>query len=333
MPQRRRRRPDQAHPIPAARSASPFLTPLALEPISARHRRRLPFRRRWLAATLGGATLALTIPIALGPLAGTSVRLDPLSGGVAGAVSEPRVTPTPTPLPVPATPAPPTLVRATDPDAPPTMADRLPPPIVALTGYRWPLTAGRISLPMKEIPGGEWTRAGARLHDGVDMASFCGAGIVAAHEGVVLAAGRHFDGQLGWIGSLKPYYRLLNQRHAWNTLPIVVVVDDGNGYRSIYAHFRDITVHVGQHVRAGQLIGYEGATGHASGCHLHYGLFSPLETARFGLRSDIRTHMRLPAWEIARIDPLLVLPRGDVALKTRQIAKAISAAARDAARQ
>ncbi|HET7471697.1 MAG TPA: M23 family metallopeptidase, partial [Candidatus Limnocylindrales bacterium] len=108
-------------------------------------------------------------------------------------------------------------------------------------------------------------------------------------------------------------------------LPIVVVIDDGNGYRSVYAHFREIRVKVGQRVRAGQLLGFEGATGHASGCHLHYGLFSPYETKRFGLRDDIRRQMRLPYWEIARIDPLLVLPRGDIALKTRQIGKAIAA--------
>jgi murein DD-endopeptidase MepM/ murein hydrolase activator NlpD len=309
-----------------------FLTPLALEPISARRSRRLPIRRRWLGAVLGGATLALTIPLGLGPVTGGPAALDPLSGAVAGAVSSPAVVPSPTPLPVPATPAPSVPPRATDPDGPATIADRLPPPITSLTGYRWPITKGRISLPMKVIPGGEWTRDGVRLHDGVDMASFCGAPIGAAHEGVVLAAGRHFDDQLGWIGDLGPYYRLLDRRHSWNQLPIVVVIDDGNGYRSIYAHFRDITVRVGQKVRAGQLLGHEGATGHASGCHLHYGLFSPLETKVFGLRADIRRHMRLPAYEIARIDPLLVLPRGDVALRTRQIAKAIAAAKADAAR-
>jgi murein DD-endopeptidase MepM/ murein hydrolase activator NlpD len=309
-----------------------FLTPLALEPISARRSRRLPIRRRWLGAVLGGATLALTIPLGLGPVTGGPAALDPLSGAVAGAVSSPAVVPSPTPLPIPATPAPSVPPRATDPDGPATIADRLPPPITSLTGYRWPITKGRISLPMKVIPGGEWTRDGVRLHDGVDMASFCGAPIGAAHEGVVLAAGRHFDDQLGWIGDLGPYYRLLDRRHSWNQLPIVVVIDDGNGYRSIYAHFRDITVRVGQKVRAGQLLGHEGATGHASGCHLHYGLFSPLETKVFGLRADIRRHMRLPAYEIARIDPLLVLPRGDVALRTRQIAKAIAAAKAAAAR-
>ena len=100
-----------------------------------------------------------------------------------------------------------------------------------------------------------------------------------------------------------------------------------NGYRSMYAHFRDVTVKPGQHVQAGDLIGHEGATGHASGCHVHYGLFSPYETDLFGVRADIIRRMKVPKHEIARIDPLLVLPGGDVALRTRSVAKAIKAAA------
>ena len=36
--------------------------------------------------------------------------------------------------------------------------------------------------------------------------------------------------------------------------------------------------------------------------------------------------MKVPKHEIARIDPLLVLPGGDVALRTRSVAKAIKAA-------
>ncbi|MGZ8514017.1 MAG: hypothetical protein ACXW4H_02880 [Candidatus Limnocylindrales bacterium] len=52
----------------------------------------------------------------------------------------------------------------------------------------------------------------------------------------------------------------------------------------------------------------EGRTGHASGCHLHYGLFSPLETATFGIDPQVANHMLLPLQEIARVDPMLVLP-------------------------
>ena len=94
----------------------------------------------------------------------------------------------------------------------------------------------------------------------------------------------------------------------WYELPLVVVIDDGNGYRSMYAHFGRLVVKRGQTVHAGQLLGFEGATGHATGCHLHYGLFSPAEEAMFKLRKDIAGRMKLPRHELARIDPLSVLP-------------------------
>jgi murein DD-endopeptidase MepM/ murein hydrolase activator NlpD len=286
-----------------------------------------------LAALAIGAGLALAVPVtfaALGPAGGA---LQPLAGGVAGAVSSshqpaPVATPAPVPTPEGSSPEP----RPSNDVNPPDVVAPTAPPVASLTGYRWPLTQGRISLPFKAIPGGEWFNGKQLWHDGVDMASFCGARVGAAHDGVVLAAGRHFDEQIGWLGDLTPYFHHLDAGHMWNDLPIVVVVDDGNGYRSIYAHFLDIKVKVGQRVTAGQMLGREGATGHASGCHVHYGLFSPLETKQFGVRADILKHLKLPRHVIARVDPLLVLPGGDIALRTRQIGKAIAVAKAETAK-
>jgi murein DD-endopeptidase MepM/ murein hydrolase activator NlpD len=183
-----------------------------------------------------------------------------------------------------------------------------PPPVWSLTGYVWPLAHPRLTLPFGPTAWGTRVVNGDLFHDGVDLATFCGDRVLAAHDGVVLAAGRHFDDDLGWVGSLAAYYRLLNTKQMWPDLPIVVVTDDGNGYRSVYAHFSKLTVHVGQQVHAGQLIGYEGMTGHATGCHVHYGLFSPLQTWTFAIEPKVARDMRLPRLEIARIDPLLVLP-------------------------
>jgi murein DD-endopeptidase MepM/ murein hydrolase activator NlpD len=132
--------------------------------------------------------------------------------------------------------------------------------------------------------------------------------VVAAHDGVVLAAGRHYDSQMGWVGDLTPYFDRLDAKSLWTTLPIVVVVDDGNGFRSMYAHFGKIVVKRGDTVHAGQLLGYEGMTGHASGCHLHYGLFNPDDPDRFAIDQAVAQHMKLPLWEVARVDPMLVLP-------------------------
>jgi murein DD-endopeptidase MepM/ murein hydrolase activator NlpD len=195
-------------------------------------------------------------------------------------------------------------VEVTDPtDPPPAIASA-----VGLTGYRWPIAHPRITLPFGPTPWGEWFVDGQRFHDGIDLATFCGDRIVAAHDGTVLAAGRHFDDDLGWIGDLQPYYTRLDAKKLWTTLPIVVVIDDGNGYRSVYAHFEKITVKKGQTVRAGDLLGYEGRTGHATGCHLHYGLFSPYETASYTLDPAIVKRMKVPTTEIARVDPETVFP-------------------------
>jgi murein DD-endopeptidase MepM/ murein hydrolase activator NlpD len=89
----------------------------------------------------------------------------------------------------------------------------------------------------------------------------------------------------------------------------VVVIDDGNGYRSMYVHLNEATVEQGATVLAGDVIGREGMTGFATGCHLHYGLIRMdgawLEVlprlARFGYPPFVRE----------RVDPLDVLPWGD----------------------
>jgi murein DD-endopeptidase MepM/ murein hydrolase activator NlpD len=236
-------------------------------------------------------------------------------GEVLGVVAAKPVAPVPSPTYDPST-----YTRAsTDRYAPPAGWELRPPLPGELTGYVWPLGRGRLTLPFKAIPGGTRIKDGKLFHDGIDLATFCGDTVRAAHDGVVLAAGREFDEFVGWVGSLRKYYQTLDKKKLWDDLPIVVVIDDGNGYRSIYAHFSKVTVAAGDVVKAGQRIGLEGMTGHASGCHVHYGLFSPLETDTFGVRADLLTKLKLPAAEIARINPLLVLPHGAEVLKTRRI--------------
>ncbi len=236
--------------------------------------------------------------------AGTIFAPTPLAptGTVAGEV---HVVDSPSPSPSPRASADAAPAAVTQPSEPPPAAAADP----GLTGYRWPIAHPRITLPFGLTPWGEWFVDGERFHDGIDLATFCGDKIVAAHDGTVLAAGRHFDDFLGWIGDLSAYYKRLDAKKLWITLPIVVVIDDGNGYRSVYAHFGKITVKKGQTVRAGDLIGYEGRTGHATGCHLHYGLFSPYETASYTMDPAIVKRMKVPTAEIARVDPLTVLPR------------------------
>ncbi|MEH1169122.1 peptidoglycan DD-metalloendopeptidase family protein [Micromonospora sp. CPCC 205539] len=100
------------------------------------------------------------------------------------------------------------------------------------------------------------------LHAGIDLALPSGTPIHAAAAGTVVQAGDAADG----YGNS-------------------VFIDHGNGYLTHYAHQSRIAVTVGQKVKAGQVIGYEGATGDATGPHLHFevhqGMWNQIDPAPF----------------------------------------------------
>lgn len=280
-----------------------------------RHRRRSGWSRHLLPAAIGAVALSLAGTVLTGSV------VPPTYGGAVAGVSGPsRVVGIDRAAPPAASPEPVAaavrsgLAVAAGPrsggDSPDARTEAAARPIAPadLTGYQWPLPHGRITLPFGPSAWGSRVVAGEPFHDGVDLATFCGDRIVAAHDGVVLAASRRYDRLMGWIGDLQPYLDRLEAKGLWSTLPIVIVIDDGNGYRSMYAHLSKAVVARGDVVEAGDLIGYEGNTGRASGCHLHYGLFSPQETSRFGIDPEVVERMKLPPWQIARVDPLEVLP-------------------------
>lgn len=84
------------------------------------------------------------------------------------------------------------------------------------------------------------------FHAGVDLAASRGTPIMAAQGGTVIYS--------GW---LQGYGKLVVIRHP-------------NGYSTRYGHCSSIRVSTGQTVRGGQVIGGVGATGTATGNHLHF---------------------------------------------------------------
>ncbi|MTD47491.1 peptidoglycan DD-metalloendopeptidase family protein [Conexibacter sp. W3-3-2] len=92
---------------------------------------------------------------------------------------------------------------------------------------------------------------GGRGHGGQDMFARCGVPLVAARPGTV-----QFEAVQSRAGNY-------------------VVLQDKTGASYTYMHMRDrALVKKGDRVRAGQRIGYVGDSGRASGCHLHFELWT-----------------------------------------------------------
>ena len=87
-------------------------------------------------------------------------------------------------------------------------------------------------------------------HTGTDIACAEGTPILAAADGVVTVA----NGLDSWGGSYGYY----------------IQIDHGGGLETLCAHCSSICVTTGQQVQAGQVIGYVGHTGRATGSHLHF---------------------------------------------------------------
>lgn len=88
-----------------------------------------------------------------------------------------------------------------------------------------------------------------RLHGGIDIAAggVYGQSIVAADSGTVILAGNQGDGYGNYV-----------------------IIDHGNGYKTLYGHMSSVAAYTGQQVAQGEVIGYVGSTGNSTGPHLHF---------------------------------------------------------------
>ena len=120
------------------------------------------------------------------------------------------------------------------------------PDVGSLTSWGWPTNSGwtlSSGYAYRSNPFG----GGRELHTGLDISGTgYGSKIYATNNGRVIIAGYHYS-----YGNY-------------------VVINHNNGYMTLYAHMSRIAVKKGQVVARGQVIGYVGMTGSATGPHVHY---------------------------------------------------------------
>ncbi len=105
--------------------------------------------------------------------------------------------------------------------------------------FDWPVDSAKLTrgyLPKKRRP-----------HWGIDLAAPRGTPILASQTGHVVYTGKDFRG----------YGKM-------------VLIENGFGWATLYAHLDKILVSEGQKVLPGELIAQMGRTGRASGFHLHF---------------------------------------------------------------
>ena len=116
----------------------------------------------------------------------------------------------------------------------------------ASSGWLVPCSYVKLTSPFgyRESP----TAGASTYHQGVDLAAPQGTPVYASRAGRVTVAG---------YTSAAGYY---------------VTINHLDGFSSIYMHLNNYVVSSGQTVSAGQLIGYVGNSGIATGYHLHFGI-------------------------------------------------------------
>lgn len=121
--------------------------------------------------------------------------------------------------------------------------------VVGTGAFSWPVPSctyltSRFGLRIHPVYGTQ------KSHTGIDIGAASGATIIAADGGTVTMAGVN-----GGYGNC-------------------VMIDHGNGYKTLYGHMSSIAVTNGQTVSKGDTMGYVGSTGVSTGPHCHFEVWS-----------------------------------------------------------
>ncbi len=95
-----------------------------------------------------------------------------------------------------------------------------------------------------------------KAHNGLDLGASVGTPVFAADDGTVIGADN-------------------NDRSRWRKYQYgkYILIEHTNNLATLYAHLSEQVVGIGKAVKRGELIGYSGNTGYATGPHLHFGVY------------------------------------------------------------
>ncbi len=138
---------------------------------------------------------------------------------------------------------------------------------------QWPLDSVQVTQYFGNTPFAQSGAYSGKGHNGIDLRASIGTPVKAALSGTILGTG-NTDAIRGCYSYGK-----------W------VLIKHGNGLDTLYAHLSQISISEGQPVSTGQVIGFSGATGYATGPHLHFGVYvsSATQIIRLGEATNKKT--------------------------------------------
>jgi murein DD-endopeptidase MepM/ murein hydrolase activator NlpD len=124
--------------------------------------------------------------------------------------------------------------------------------VCSARGYAWPVQGGRITQGFGMTSFARSGAYGGAGHNGIDIGAPTGTPVYATSSGTVVSVGFNNNSYGKWI-----------------------VIRHTDGYFSLYGHLSQQRVSNGQPVNRGDRIGDIGATGFATGPHLHFTIYLP----------------------------------------------------------
>jgi murein DD-endopeptidase MepM/ murein hydrolase activator NlpD len=160
---------------------------------------------------------------------------------------------------------------------------------VAGSVLSWPLTNVRITQYFGDTAFSRTAAYKGNGHNGIDLGAAIGTPVLSALDGVV------WDTNLGVAPNC--------QYGKW------VLIKHADGLSTLYAHLSSIKVSAGQSVSTGDVLGYSGETGYATGPHLHFGVYNTSSISFINYKCNSGPTVRVPVSPFnGYLNPILYLP-------------------------